>query len=45
MRKLFSILLVIGMLLAMSITAFAAAPETVGKGGNRFAEAGAWLAC
>lgn len=35
MRKLFSILLVIGMLLAMSITAFAAAPETVGKGGSK----------
>ena len=35
MRKLFSILLVIGMLFAMSITTFAAAPETVGKGGSK----------
>lgn len=35
MRKLFSVLLVIGMLFAMSITAFAAAPETVGKGGSK----------
>ena len=35
MRKIFSVLLVLGMLLTMSFTAFAADPETVGKNGSK----------